>query len=206
MHLNIYSSLFRYDNYVIPDLNAAKTLAVISNGRVNPFSPEISSITFLTICHTILMTLVGRIWYWINQKSPNCYSSLLSSLVCFILNWHCKEKFPLDHSWELKGKRKQWFLCYHVEAIGWGFWRYDITTADTDNLETKLNIGIHLMSSYLIIWVFLLLLQWWFPKMYLNNSQYMYISKATIDQQGTSMFTEPQLNMRGGRIHDTEDS
>ena len=34
----------------------------------------------------------------------------------------------------------------------------------------------------------------------------MYILKATIDQQRTSMFTEPQLNMRGGRIHDTEDS
>ena len=32
----------------------------------------------------------------------------------------------------------------------------------------------------------------------------MYISKATIDQQRTSMFTEPQLNMRGGRIHDTK--
>ena len=42
--------------------------------------------------------------------------------------------------------------------------------------------------------------------MSLNNLQYMYILKATIDQQRTSMFTEPQLNMRGGRIHDTEDS
>ena len=70
---------------------------------VNPFTPKISSITFLTICHTILIILVWRIWYWINQKSPNRHSSLLSSLVCFILNWHCKEKFPLGHSWELKG-------------------------------------------------------------------------------------------------------
>ena len=45
--------------------------------------------------------LVWRIFYWIN--SPNWYFSLLSSLVCLILYWHCKEKFCLGHKWELKG-------------------------------------------------------------------------------------------------------
>ena len=40
----------------------------------NPFTPQISLVILikilleilLTICHTILMMLVQRIWYWIN--------------------------------------------------------------------------------------------------------------------------------------------
>ena len=32
----------------------------------NSFTPKISSVILLTVCHTILMMLVWRIWYWIN--------------------------------------------------------------------------------------------------------------------------------------------
>ena len=70
---------------------------------LNPFTPKISSDILLTICHTILIMLVWRICYWINWKSRNHYSSLFSSLVCFVLHWHFKEKFSLGHSSELKG-------------------------------------------------------------------------------------------------------
>ena len=34
--------------------------------RVNPLTPKISLVTLFTVCHTILITLVRRIWYWIN--------------------------------------------------------------------------------------------------------------------------------------------
>ena len=35
-------------------------------GVLYPFTPKISSVILLTICHTVLMMLVWRIWYWIN--------------------------------------------------------------------------------------------------------------------------------------------
>ena len=34
---------------------------------INPFTPKISLVILLTICHTILIVLVRRIWYWINK-------------------------------------------------------------------------------------------------------------------------------------------
>ena len=45
-----------------------------------PFAPMVSLVILLTVCHTILMTLVWRILYWINQESPidiSFYSHLL---------------------------------------------------------------------------------------------------------------------------------
>ena len=37
------------------------------NGLIlNPFTPKISWVILLTVCHTIIMTLGRRIWYWIN--------------------------------------------------------------------------------------------------------------------------------------------
>ena len=30
---------------------------------LNPFTPRISFVVLLTVCHTILITLVWRIWY-----------------------------------------------------------------------------------------------------------------------------------------------
>ena len=38
----------------------------ISVYYVNSFKPKISLVILLTICHTILIVSVGRIWYWIN--------------------------------------------------------------------------------------------------------------------------------------------
>ena len=70
---------------------------------VNPLTPKISLVILFTVCHTVLVILVWRIWYWINLYSLNWYFSLFSSLVCLILYWYCKEKFCLGHSWELKG-------------------------------------------------------------------------------------------------------
>ena len=37
---------------------------------VNPFTLKILSVILLTLCHTILMMLVWRSWYWINKQSP----------------------------------------------------------------------------------------------------------------------------------------
>ena len=42
---------------------------------------------------------------------PLLIFSLFSSLVCLILYWHCKEKFCLDHSWELKCEGKKDVFC-----------------------------------------------------------------------------------------------
>ena len=33
---------------------------------LNPLTPKISLVILLTVCHTILVMLVWRIWYWIN--------------------------------------------------------------------------------------------------------------------------------------------
>ena len=33
---------------------------------IDPFTPKISLVILLTVCHTILMMSVLRIWYWIN--------------------------------------------------------------------------------------------------------------------------------------------
>ena len=51
----------------------------------NPLTPKISSVILLTVCQTILIMLVWRIWYLINWYSHNWYFSLFSSLVCMIL-------------------------------------------------------------------------------------------------------------------------
>ena len=33
---------------------------------INPFTSKMSIVILLTVCHTILVMLVGRIWSWIN--------------------------------------------------------------------------------------------------------------------------------------------
>ena len=71
--------------------------------RFNPLIPKISLVILLTVCQTILIMLVWRIWYWINLFTSDWYFSLFSSLIWLILRWYCKEKFCLGHSWELKG-------------------------------------------------------------------------------------------------------
>ena len=77
-----------------------------ANCEVNPLTPKISLVILLTICHTVLMTFVWRIWRWINSFSLNLYFSLFSSLVCLILYWYCQEKFYLGHLWELNWQIK----------------------------------------------------------------------------------------------------
>ena len=67
---------------------------------LNPFTPKISLVIPLTVCHTILMMLVD---IGLSNTSPNWYISSFSSPVCLILFWYCKEKFCLGHSWVLKG-------------------------------------------------------------------------------------------------------
>ena len=51
----------------------------------NSLTPKILIEILLTVCHTILVMLVWRIWYWINLLSPNWYFSLFLSLVWLIL-------------------------------------------------------------------------------------------------------------------------
>ena len=55
----------------------------------------------IIVCHKAPIMLIWRIWYWINSKS-HWYFSLFSLLVCMTLYGYCKEKFNLDHSWELR--------------------------------------------------------------------------------------------------------
>ena len=49
---------------------------------------------------------VQRIWRWINLLSFNLFFSSLSSLVCLILHWYCKEKSCLGLSCELEGEKR----------------------------------------------------------------------------------------------------
>ena len=62
----------------------------------NPLTPGSHLVILLTVIQLLL--LVKRIWYWINSYFP-----FISSLVCLMLCWYCKEKFCLGHSWEWKG-------------------------------------------------------------------------------------------------------
>ena len=83
-----------------------------ANCEVNPLTPKISLVIPLTVCHTVLVMFVWRIWSWINSFSLNLYFSLFSSLVCLILYWYCEEKFYLGHSWELNWQIK-WVMSNH---------------------------------------------------------------------------------------------
>ena len=40
---------------------------LIINYSFNPFTPRISLVILLTVCHTVLIMLVWRIWYWPDQ-------------------------------------------------------------------------------------------------------------------------------------------
>ena len=83
-----------------------------ANCEVNPLTPKISLVILLTVCHTVLVMFVWRIWCWINSFSLNLYFSLFSSFVCLILYWYCEEKFYLGHLWELNSQIK-WVMSNH---------------------------------------------------------------------------------------------
>ena len=52
-----------------------------------PLTPKIRLVILLTVCYTVLVMLVWRIWYWINLSSPNLYFSffLLTCLLRIVL-------------------------------------------------------------------------------------------------------------------------
>ena len=97
------SILIIWDIFIIDLMKLVLPLEV----SFNPFTPKISSVILLTVCHTILVMLVLRIWDWINLQSHNWYFSLFSTLVFLILYWYWKEKFflGLTHgSWRVHGR------------------------------------------------------------------------------------------------------
>ena len=52
-----------------------------------PLTPKIRLVILLTVCYTVLVMLVWRIWYWINLSSPNLYFSffLITCLLHIVL-------------------------------------------------------------------------------------------------------------------------
>ena len=46
---------------------------LVQSTATNPFTPNISLLILLTVCHTIPMMLVLRTWYWINLLSFLCF-------------------------------------------------------------------------------------------------------------------------------------
>ena len=58
-----FISVTEIHTYVINEMKK-KMFNIFSSAHVLP--PKILSVILLTICHTMLMVLVWRIWYWIN--------------------------------------------------------------------------------------------------------------------------------------------
>ena len=95
------------------------------------------------------MTVTWRIWYWINQLIlPDRYFSLFSSLACLILQWYCKDKIFLGHSWE----KDPLVLCLQYRDDG-DLWidKYfiDWTTEATNRLNhlSSINLSVALFGS-----------------------------------------------------------
>ena len=74
----------------------------------NPFTTEISLMSFLTVCQTILMRFVWRICYWINKSLSDWYFSLFPLLLCF--------KVFIVLYWSLTTEEYQKIFC----SLGWG--------------------------------------------------------------------------------------
>ena len=99
----IISILLNSVTKLSPGLYRNTSAVPYTNIYFNSLTPKTSLEILLTICYTVLVMLVWKIWYWINLWPPNWYFSLFSSLFCLILYWYCQEKFCLGHSWELTG-------------------------------------------------------------------------------------------------------
>lgn len=41
---------------------------------------------------------------------------------------------------------KHFYVDDHGRTIGWGFWRYDITTADIDNLKSRESLAMFMAA------------------------------------------------------------
>ena len=77
---------------------------------VNPFTLKISSVILPTVCYTVLMMLVWRIWYWINLSNNHLIDIFLySHHICWVWYWCCEEELSFGHLWELRVnfKRKE---------------------------------------------------------------------------------------------------
>ena len=70
----------RESNMMMPDEETHSSVTIQPSGDVlyskgwvhtliNPSTSKISLVFLLTVCHTILMMLVYRIWHWINYLS-----------------------------------------------------------------------------------------------------------------------------------------
>ena len=71
---------------------------------VNPFTLKISSVILPTVCYTVLMMLVWRIWHWINLSNNHLIDIFLySHHICRVWYWRCEGELSFDHLWELKG-------------------------------------------------------------------------------------------------------
>ena len=51
--------------------------------KFNPFTPRISLVILLTVCHIVVMMSAWRIWYWINYWFPNWYF-FLTLITCVL--------------------------------------------------------------------------------------------------------------------------
>ena len=51
----------------------------------DPFTPKVSLVILLTVCHTVLVMLVWRIWYWINLYSLSFYFFIIISCLLDIV-------------------------------------------------------------------------------------------------------------------------
>ena len=57
------------------------------DSRFHPLTPRISIVILLTVCHSILVMLVLRIWCWINWKTLKLISIFLYSH--HLSDWYC---------------------------------------------------------------------------------------------------------------------
>ena len=73
---------------------------------LNPFTPKIWMWILLNDFHTFRLVLVLRIWSCTKTVTLSWWFLLFSSPLFLTMYWYCKEKIPVDHSWELKGLRE----------------------------------------------------------------------------------------------------
>ena len=65
-----------------------RILACVVLNWFNPYTSMISLVILLTVCHTLLIILVWRIWYWVNDNLSTdifLYSHHLSEIVLILL-------------------------------------------------------------------------------------------------------------------------
>ena len=64
---DITSVLGHNINFCLPSALAGLSLPIIRRSQViNPSTPKIILVILITVCHTNLVMLVWKIWYWIN--------------------------------------------------------------------------------------------------------------------------------------------